>query len=89
MRNLSITELQHVTGGELTQEARKGPYAIPTPAISVAAATGLTAISFSPSYPEGVSVRLGRFDANFVAPRDSLGDELPLFPGLNDQGGVI
>lgn len=89
MKTLNAGQMQHVAGGLMPQTIDNKLQAPLKVESSTNIPTGTTAMSFSPSHPEGMRVRLIRFDANFMAPSDSLREDPPLFPGLNDQGGMV
>ena len=88
MKTLYASQTQHVSGGLLQSSLDKNLQATCKVESLTKTPSGTTAMTFSPSHPEGMLVRLNRFDANFTAPRDDDGEDQPLFPGLNDQGGI-
>jgi hypothetical protein len=89
MKTLNISETQHVTGGVLARGHGKELFAAAKPATpALGAVSGLTVLTFSPSHHEGMTARLTRFDKDFMAPNEALGEDQPLFAGLNDQGGA-
>ena len=89
MKTLSSSQTRHVSGGLSTPDAKHGAPATSTVESPSKTQAGWTALTFSPSHPDGLVVRLSRYDAVFMAPSDSLSEDQPLFPGLNDQGGVV
>ena len=89
MKTLDATQIHFVAGGLLPSSVDENLQATCKVESSTKTPSGTTAMTFSPSHPEGMLVRLNRFDAIFMAPNDSLGEDQPLFPGLNDHGGVV
>lgn len=96
MNILSPINTQFVSAGQLAAgDGKHQSAAIQSGLIAAAQAqsslqqSAISAITFSPSHPEGMPIHLRRFDVNFMAPSDNESDELSLFPGLNDQGGVV
>ena len=89
MKTLNANQTQRVSGGLLTLGIDNKQQGTPKVEPSAKTSTGITVMTFNPSHPEGVLVRLNRFDAIFMAPSESLGEETSQFPGLNDQGGVV
>jgi hypothetical protein len=88
MNTLNNIQTQQVSGGCRTPNTNEKLLATFKVESSTNVLTGTTAKTFSPSHPEGMLVHLTRFDTNLMAPSDSLSEDEPLFPGLNDQGGT-
>ena len=88
MKTLNASQTHHVSGGLLPSSIDKKLQPTCKVESSNKTLSGMTAMTFSPSHPEGMLVRLNRFDANFTAPRDYDGEDQPLFLGFNDQGGA-
>lgn len=86
MKTLETSQIQQVSGGQMPQGIDNKAQAAFKVEASTKTPNGITATTFSPSHPEGMLVHLTRFDALFMAPSDSLSEDQPLFPGLNDQG---
>lgn len=89
MKTLNTSQTHQVSGGMLNQSIDEKLQATCKVEPSNKTPTDTTAMTFSPSHPDGMLVRLNRFDAAFTVPGNSEGDDQPLFAGLNDQGGVV
>lgn len=89
MNTLNALQTQQVSGGFQVPNANEKLLVSLKTESSCKAATGNTAMTFTPSHPEGMLVHLTRFNANFMTPSDSLSEDQPLFAGLNDQGGIV
>lgn len=88
MKTLETSQIQQVSGVQMPHGIDNKLHAAFKAEALTKTPDGITTTTFAPSRSQGMSARLTRFDALFTAPSDSLSEDQPLFPGLNDQGGL-